>query len=204
MSAAAQTRIKRIGIYSGTFDPVHTGHVAFAIQALQVAKLDEIYFLPERQPRDKQGVAHFAHRVAMLNRAARPYPQFHVLELTDISFSVERTLPKLHRRFSGNQLVFLFGSDIIAGLMSWPKVERLLNKCELVIGVRNKYDIEGVKRQITEWPIQPANLTIFVSYAPDVSSGNVREALRRRENVHGLLSSVQRYSDHNWLYVSFS
>jgi nicotinate-nucleotide adenylyltransferase len=204
MRGALPNTIKRIGIYAGTFDPVHTGHVAFAIQALQVAKLDEIYFLPERQPRNKQGVAHFAHRVAMLNRAARPYQQFHVLELTDINFSSERTLPKLQRQFSGNQLVFLFGSDVIDGLMSWPKVERILNDCELIIGVRHEDDIEGIKQQIMEWPIQPANLTIFASYAPDVSSGNIREALRKRENVHGLLSSVQRYSDHHWLYVSFS
>jgi cytidyltransferase-like protein len=59
----------RIGIYSGTFDPVHAGHMAFALQAMQEAKLDRLYFLPERRPRYKQGVEHFAHRVAMLERA---------------------------------------------------------------------------------------------------------------------------------------
>lgn len=195
---------KRIGIYAGTFDPVHTGHVAFALQAVQVAKLDKMYFLPERQPRHKQGTEHFVHRVAMLKRAAKPHPQFQVLELPDVSFSVERTLPRLQRQFSGNQLVFLFGSDVIPGFMEWPKAERLLKHCELVIGVRNQDDLLYVKQQITNWPIQPTNLSIFASYAPDVSSGSVREALRRRENIHGLLTSVQRYSDHNWLYVSFN
>src|SRR5271170_320213 len=102
-------KTKRIGIYSGTFDPVHSGHVAFALQAMKDARLDLIYFLPERRPRHKQGVAHFAHRIAMLKHAARPYRNFKVMELTDISFLPERTIPKLCREFSGHQLVFLFG-----------------------------------------------------------------------------------------------
>ena len=46
----------RIGIYAGTFDPVHAGHVAFALQSLEAAKLDRVYFLPERRPRGKRQV----------------------------------------------------------------------------------------------------------------------------------------------------
>ncbi len=194
----------RIGIYAGTFDPVHTGHIAFALQSLEVARLDEIYFLPERQPRHKEGVEHLAHRIAMLKRAALPYKRFHVLELPDINFSVERTLPRLEQKFKGIQLVFLFGSDVVSTIMEWPKAERLVRECELVIGVRSEDDEEKIKQQISNWPIQPADLIIFTSYAPHVSSGRVREALRRHQKTNGLLSSVQRYSDHNWLYVSFS
>jgi nicotinate-nucleotide adenylyltransferase len=69
----------RIGIYSGTFDPVHSGHISFALQSLKAAKLDKVYFLPERRPRNKQQVEHFGHRVAMLKRAIKPYPEFNVL-----------------------------------------------------------------------------------------------------------------------------
>jgi nicotinate (nicotinamide) nucleotide adenylyltransferase len=196
--------IKRIGIYAGTFDPVHTGHIAFALQSLQVADLDAVYFLPERQPRNKQGVEHFAHRVAMLRRAAQPHPQFHVLELPDVNFSTERTIPRLRHIFPDEQLVFLFGSDIVSNLMNWPKAESLLRHCELVIGVRDQDDVIKIQKQISEWPIQPADLIIFTSFAPHVSSGSIREALRSRTYVKGLLSSVQRYSDHHWLYVSFS
>jgi nicotinate-nucleotide adenylyltransferase len=196
--------IKRIGIYAGTFDPVHTGHIAFALQSLQVADLDAVYFLPERQPRNKQGVEHFAHRVAMLRRAAQPHPQFHVLELPDVNFSTERTIPRLRHIFPDEQLVFLFGSDIVSNLMNWPKAESLLRHCELVIGVRDQDDVIKIQKQISEWPIQPADLIIFPSFAPHVSSGSIREALRSRTYVKGLLSSVQRYSDHHWLYVSFS
>ena len=193
----------RIGIYAGAFDPVHAGHIAFALQALQTARLDKVYFLPERRPRNKQGVEHFGHRVAMLTRASAPHRQFGVLEYVDISFSVARTLPRLKKQFGSSQLVFLFGSDAIAGLPTWPNAAQLLADCELVVGVRGSENIELVQRQVAAWPTQPKALKVFDSYAPDVSSGAVREALRRRQPGRGLLSSVAHYSNVHWLYVSF-
>ena len=192
----------RVGIYAGTFDPVHAGHVAFALQALQTTKLDKIYFLPERRPRNKQHVEHFGHRVAMLDRALRPHPKLEVLELVDISFSAERTLPKLRQLFGDAELVLLFGSDIIPQLQAWPQSELLLKGNELVIGLRFQDDRASIKSIVEAWPVQPKSVTIFPSYAPDVSSGRVREALRRRRKAKGILNSVERYSDHNWLYVS--
>lgn len=192
----------RIGIYAGTFDPVHAGHVTFALQSLKAAKLDKIYFLPERRPRSKQHVEHFGHRVAMLKRALQPHSALSVIELVDVSFSVEKTLPKLNRRFPSTQLVFLFGSDVVSGLQAWPKAERLLAGHELVIGLRHQENRQEMHKIVENWPVQPPAVTIFPSYAPEVSSGRIREALRLRKKAPGVLKSVERYSDRNWLYVS--
>ncbi len=195
---------RRIGIYAGTFDPVHSGHIAFALQALRAVNLDKIYFLPERRPRDKQQVEHFGHRVAMLKQALKPYPEFSMLELVEVSFSVERTLPKLRQKFKDSQLVFLFGSDVAIGLAAWPNVKQLLASAELVIGLRNQDDRHSLHTVIEDWPIAPEAVSILNSFAPDVSSGNVRDALRKRQSAAGLLTSVERYSDHHWLYISLS
>lgn len=194
----------RIGIYAGTFDPVHAGHITFALQSLQAAQLDKVYFLPERRPRNKHHVEHFGHRVAMLKRAAAPYPQFGVLELVDVSFSVEKTLPELRQRFKGAELIFLFGSDILPRLQDWPKIDRLLLDNELVIGLRENDDRQKLRHLVEAWPVPPKALTMFDSYAPEVSSGRVRDALRRRQPAPGLLTSVERYSDRHWLYVSLA
>jgi nicotinate-nucleotide adenylyltransferase len=197
--------MKRIGIYAGTFDPVHSGHIAFALQALQAANLDKIYFLPERRPRNKQQVEHFGHRAGMLERALRPHPQLEVLELVDVNLSVERTLPKLQQQFADSQLVFLFGSDIVPGLANWPNAARFLRGVELVIAIRSRDDRASLRDIIESWPSQPKSVTIFDSYAPDVSSRVVREALRQgKPAVPGLLTSVERYSDRHWLYVSLA
>jgi nicotinate-nucleotide adenylyltransferase len=194
----------RIGIYAGTFDPVHAGHVAFALQSLQAAQLDRVYFLPERRPRAKQQVEHFGHRVAMLNRALQPHPQCEVLELVDVSFSVQRTLPSLQQQFPGDELVFLFGSDVISGLADWPNVEQLLKACELVVGLRQNDDRAAIHQIVESWQAQPKAVTIFPSFAPHVSSGKIRQALREHQAADGVLKSVERYSDRNWLYVSLS
>lgn len=202
MSESSQSR--RIGIYAGTFDPVHAGHVTFALQVLKAAELDKVYFLPERRPRGKQQVEHFGHRVAMLRRALGPHPRFEVLEMVDVSFSVRRTVPQLQRQFKDAELIFLFGSDVVPGLADWPQADQLLLDHELVIGLRAQDDHDSLKAIIESWPVSPKLVTMFPSYAPDVSSGVVREALRRHQAVPGLLTSVERYSDRHWLYVSLA
>ena len=195
---------KRIGIYAGTFDPVHTGHITFALQSLEAANLDEIYFLPERRPRNKQQVEHFGHRVAMLRRAIKPHPQFGVLELVDVSFSINRTLPFLKREFPKSQLVFLFGSDIVPGLADWPNADKLIKDGELIIGIRSQDDRDTIRGIVQKWKDQPKAVTIFDSFAPAVSSGKIRDALRKRQPTYGVLKSVERYSDRHWLYVSLA
>jgi len=192
----------RVGIYAGTFDPVHSGHITFALEAIDRASLDALYFLPERKPRHKKGVEHFGHRVAMLRRAIKPHPKFRILELHDISFNMERTLPALLAKFPDSQLAFLFGSDAIEYLPNWPMSNRLLLNNELVIGIRSSDKISEVEASIRRWHTQPKAVTIFNSFAPAVSSRDVREALRSQGHAKGALSSVKRYSVQNWLYVS--
>lgn len=192
----------RIGIYSGTFDPVHSGHIAFALQSQAAGNLDSVYFLPERRPRAKTQVEHYAHRVAMLKRALRPHPQFEVMEMVDAKFSVGKTLPALAKLFPSSQLVFLFGSDVIEGLASWPHADQLLKEGELIIGLRNQDKRDAIKKVISGWKTKSPAITIFNSYAPHVSSGKIRSAIRKRKPTSGLLASVERYSDNHWLYIS--
>lgn len=195
---------RRIGVYAGTFNPVHTGHISFALQALEQAELDSVYFLPERRPRHKSGVEHFGHRVAMLKQAARPHPKFSVLELDDVSFSVARTLPRLQARFGTDYIVLLFGSDVVKSLPSWPQAKQLLSNCEFIIGCREEDNPETIERLVTGWANKPKEYAVLTSYAPKVSSGRVRAALQQRQPVQGILKSVERYSNQNWLYVSLA
>lgn len=195
--------MSRVGIYSGAFNPVHAGHVAFALQALEVADLDMVYFLPERRPRDKPGVEHFGHRVAMLRQALKPYRRLRIIELNDVSFSIKRTLPELRELLPDATLVFLVGSDVVLHMQEWPLVERLFERAELVVGRRQHQTIAEIKRTIAAWP-SPPPVMLINSYAPDVSSSAVRAALQSRKQAKGLLKSVAKYSNHHWLYVSLS
>jgi len=193
----------RIGIYAGAFDPVHAGHVAFALQAVQSSALDQVVFMPERRPRSKPSVEHYAHRVAMLKAALAPHPNLAVMEVVDRHFTVRRILPLLQVTFPDAQLVLLMGSDTIDSLPLWPYVNRLLSAAELVVGLRADHNSEAVEALIADWPLQkPSNLVVFNSYAPDVSSSRIRQALRTNQSAKGLLASVRRYSRQEWLYAS--
>ncbi len=194
---------KRIGIYSGTFDPVHAGHLSFALQAMAAAKLDAVYFVPERRPRYKVGTEHFGHRVAMLQHAMKPHKHFGVIELEDVSFTVERTLPRLRKRFPNDQLVFLIGSDVTQHMAQWPGIEHLARTVELVVGVRSSEQTDAVPAAL-EQLFKAQAITVVQSFAATVSSRSVRDALRRRSYTPGLLRSVERYSNHNWLYISLA
>lgn len=198
------TNTKRIGIYAGTFDPVHAGHISFALQALEIGQLDVVYFMPERRPREKVGVEHFGHRVAMLKKATRPHRRLKVIELEDVSFTVKTSLSRLKKQFSGAQLVFLAGSDVAQHIPLWDNAARLLSSSELFVGLRATDNMNIVTESIRRWPVQPQALHVCESQAPQVSSHIIREALRERRYTPGLLTSVARYSDRNWLYVSLA
>jgi nicotinate-nucleotide adenylyltransferase len=188
---------KRIGIFAGTFNPIHSGHISFALQALETAGIDKIYLMPERRPRHKTNVEHYGHRVAMIRRALLPHPRLEVLETDDVSFTVNRTLPRLKNSFKGSELIFLVGSDVVPHILDWPGGSKLLAEHELIIGQR----ADMLETPLIEAPVL-RRLQILDHPAPEISSREVRKGLRERRYVRGLLSSVVHYSNRNWLYVS--
>lgn len=193
---------KRVGIYAGVFNPVHAGHIAFALQAMAAAQLDKLYFVPERRPYHKTGVEHYAHRVGMLKKACAPYRKFGVVELSDMSLTIKRTVPQLRQRFAGAELIFIFGSDAIASLPMWPHADLFLQSTEFLIGVRSGHQAQAVGDMMRAWKTPPKKFAVIESYAPNVSSTSIREALQQRSRAEGLLASVARYSNRHWLYVS--
>lgn len=198
----SRIKTRRIGIYAGTFDPVHVGHITFALQAIETAKLDQVVFLPERIPRRKSGVEHYGHRVAMLKGATAPHPSMAVLELTDKNFTIARTWPQLQTIFQRSDLSLLVGSDVLTHMQRWPLIEKLLPDCEVVVGTRADDELGTAELLVRTWPQAPKQLHVVRSYSPEVSSTNVRLAIGKRAHTHGLLASVHRYASANWLYVS--
>ncbi|HSE61036.1 MAG TPA: nicotinate-nicotinamide nucleotide adenylyltransferase [Candidatus Saccharimonadales bacterium] len=155
---------QRIGIFAGTFDPVHHGHIAFAKAAIKLCHLDKVVFLAEPNPRGKVGVTSVAQRVAMLQLAVRHDPALEVLRLPDHQFTVAKTLPKLRQRYNNAQLVMLFGSDVAATLHLWADADTLLAQTELAVGFR-----EGVA------PLLSVRATIIPTAHAHVAASHIRQ-----------------------------
>ncbi|HUD10485.1 MAG TPA: nicotinate-nicotinamide nucleotide adenylyltransferase [Candidatus Saccharimonadales bacterium] len=198
----------KIGIFAGAFDPVHAGHITFALQAAKEAKLTKVVFLPERRPRNKPAVEHFGHRTAMITRAIRPYQNLALLELPDLSFDVPHTLPKLQKEFPDAALVFLMGSDAAQKLTSpsWSpdELSTYLQTAGLIIAMRKSDDLTTIQKTLADLPVQPRSVHSITTSEQHISSSKIRQALRRNQPTTGLLPSVYRYTRDQWLYASLT
>lgn len=192
----------RIGIFAGVFDPVHAGHIGFALRAIQDADLDEVYFMPERMPRQSPGTEHYGHRVAMIRRALEPHASLGLLELVDKQFSVNRTLPQLMKIFPDTEIVMLMGAEAFSDIVEWVNVSRLTNSVRFMVGVRDQDELQAITTTIAALSMPPTRVTIIDNDRPSVSSSGIRHALRQNLGVAGLLPSVSRYAKREWLYVT--
>lgn len=129
----------RIGVFGGTFDPIHCGHLLCAAQVREGLLLDRILFIPTGRPPHKQGSPVLAphHRLAMTQLATNSYSDFFVsvleVERPGCSYSVD-TVAALQRQFSADaELYFILGSDAFEQIDSWKDTDRLLHSCHLVV-----------------------------------------------------------------------
>lgn len=196
--------MKKVGILAGTFDPVHDGHLMFALQAIDECKLDKVFFLVEPRPRRKQGVRALEHRIRMVQIAIAKESRFSTIILEQARFSVDQTMPLLKELFKGAQLYLLLGDDVVNHLAEWPHVDELLRDVCFVIGVRDQ-ELGVVENDIQA--LQKARgikikHNLIKSAAPSFASRQIRLSLKRGQELHGLRGEVLDYIRQNRLYES--
>jgi nicotinate-nucleotide adenylyltransferase len=127
----------RIGIFGGTFDPVHLGHLILAEQCRAQAALDEVWFVPGYSPPHKdKSVTRFEQRCDMLELAVAGHPTFRIdrseKELDPPSYTA-RTLEHLHARHPGTEFFLLLGSDCLPDFPGWYEPQRIIALAGLVV-----------------------------------------------------------------------
>lgn len=192
--------IQKIGIFAGTFDPIHDGHVAFARLALERG-LDKVYFLPEPRPRRKQGVRALEHRLAMINLAIADDERLGSIKLEQARFTPHETLPVLQERFKGMQIVLLFGDDVIAHIADWPHVADLVQSVELLVAVRH----HNQDKLVRTFDILHRTSGLSFAYSlvepgkQSVSSSKIRAGLKTMD-MAGIHTQVAEYIRKHRLY----
>jgi nicotinate-nucleotide adenylyltransferase len=127
----------RLGIFGGSFDPVHYGHLILAEQCREQCRLDEVWFVPAASPPHKPGLtlAPEAARVEMLQFALAGNPDFRIsrveLDRGGVSYSVQ-TLQQLHDEDPSRELFFLIGADSLRDFPTWREPERIAELATLV------------------------------------------------------------------------
>jgi nicotinate-nucleotide adenylyltransferase len=170
--------LKKIGIFGGTFDPIHLGHVLLARDALEQLPLDSLLFIPAARSPHKLGQQAAAPdlRAEMIRAAIEGEPRFCLDELELArpapSYSVD-TIETLKRREPDAEFVFLIGEDNVARLPSWHRFAELQKMVQFVVldrsGLKSEHAYPAIRRHV------------------DISATDIRNRVARGQSIRYLV-----------------
>jgi nicotinate-nucleotide adenylyltransferase len=181
----------RLGVFGGTFDPIHLGHLIAAELAAELVELDQVLFVPAGQPwhRPRPPVASARDRLAMVQLAIAGNSRFEVstvdLEREGPTYTDE-TLLALQRTYPAAQLVLLLGQDSLAHLVSWRRPERVGELAEIAAFARP--DSPPIDFAVLEPVIPRARERIRCLATPliAISASLIRERVRAGRSIRYL------------------
>jgi nicotinate-nucleotide adenylyltransferase len=190
----------RLGLYGGTFDPIHLGHLILAEACRQACGLDRVWFVVAGAPPHKPGGrTDVAHRLEMARLAVAGHPAFEVSEVEARTpgphYSVE-TLETIGRDRPGDELFFLIGADSLVDLPHWREPDRILRLAGLVVANRPGFEPPAPEpppgaRRIHRVTIPPIGL----------ASHEIRRLRREGRSVrYQIPRAVEAYIDAHGLY----
>ena len=213
---------RRIGVFGGTFDPIHIAHLRCAEEARETLDLDRILFVPAADPphKTRQAVTPAHHRLAMVRLATAGNKRFRVsnieIERNGPSYTVD-TLRSLRLRLGpAAHLTLLVGLDAFRDLGTWKEYRTLFTLADLAVwsrppGARGRSrallpvaarrDFCYAEDQTTLIHNTGTRIHFLTVTALDISASDIRQRLRRGHSVRYLLSSaVERYVTREGLY----
>lgn len=220
----AERDLTLIGVFGGTFDPIHYGHLRIAQEIAELLSMKELRFIPAGAPRLRHSpMASPEHRAAMVRAALTDYPGF-VLDEREVlragvSYSVD-TLTELRQELGDDvALCFIIGADAFARLDGWHRWKELLGLCHFVVAcrlgheaspdrdklspqIRAEYDRRAVSSPEALRSARSGHVFMASTRLHDVSATRIRERIAQGRDVSDLLPpAVLDYIEANRLYV---
>ena len=207
----------RLGILGGMFDPVHNGHVAAALSAVESMDLDLLKMVPCHIPNHReQHQLSAQHRLKMLRLALRREIKLAVDDCEilrgGVSYAVD-TVAEMRAGGNWDQIVFVLGADALNGLPQWHEWRALLQACHLFVLGRQSHSIDAdvaleiglEKRRVAKpehlFEAETGRIFFAEDFDVELSSTQVRELLTKGGEVASLLNAqVYKYISHYALY----
>jgi nicotinate-nucleotide adenylyltransferase len=211
---------QRIGLFGGTFDPIHVGHLRSAQEVQEAFQLERVIFIVAATPPHKldRPIIATRHRWNMVKGAIANNPCF---ALSDVeirregtSYSIE-TISYYHRHLKeGERLFFIVGADAFLEIETWKDYPRLFTVCDFIVISRPNFDpmqapvlaSEGFKKVDREASfLHPSghSLYLFRVTPLGISSTDIRKAVRERRSINYLVpKEVGKYIAKEGLYRS--
>ncbi len=187
--------MKKIGLYFGTFNPIHIGHLAIANHMAEYSDLDELWMVvtPHNPHKKKSSLLDNHHRYEMVYRATQSYPKLHP---SDIEFKLPQpnytvnTLIYLQEKYPEDEFHLIMGEDNLKSFHKWKNYEVILEKHHIYVYPRIAEGV--VENQFTDHPkIHRIDAPIM-----EISSTFIRKAIPLDKNIRPLLPEpVWEYID---------
>ena len=197
----------KIGIYGGTFNPPHTGHMHAARQAVQILGLDKLLLIPDRIAPHKKipaGSPTPEQRLQMLRIAAAGEPK---MEVSDIELKREGasftylTVEALREMYPDAELTLLMGTDMFLSFETWKHPERITKNATLAVLYRGeKGEKASIEAQKKRFEAQGAKVELVENQVLSISSTQLRRLIAFRCADEFLPSGVDAYIRENGLY----
>ena len=207
--------LKRIGLFGGSFDPPHLGHLILAEQCRVQANLDQILFIPTYQAPHKKNAGNSTHhceshhRVKMLQLVVKENPNFelHLCEIrrqgTSYTFETITELLKEYPR-EDFRLFFLIGADSLADLHHWYKIEEILEQIDFVTVNREPYREELLQKSVASFSQKYQQQLLknrIVIPTIGISSTQLRTHIGQKKSIRYLIPEmVEHYIKEHQLY----
>lgn len=200
-----EPELPRLGVFGGTFDPPHVGHLILAQVALNALGLERVLFVPAAQPPHKQGqnVTAPLHRFAMLQRAIAGNPQFEISRVDMDRQGPHYTsdmLSILRAQHRGYDLFFLMGADSLSDLMTWRAPEWIIAQATLAVMRRPG---TAVNLEVLETRLPGVRERVVLVDAPliEIAASTLRQTIRNGHSIrYQVPDAVLEYITQQRLY----
>jgi len=172
-----------IGLYFGSFNPIHHGHLIIANFVCQNSDLDQLWFVvsPQNPLKPSAGLLNEYHRLYLVNTAVEGENK---LRATDIEFKLPRpsytidTLTYLQEKYPHHEFSIIMGSDSFQNLSNWKNYDLILKNFRLFVYMRAGYEINGT--------VAP-NIVILQAPLLQISATHIRNNIRTRKSIRYLV-----------------
>jgi nicotinate-nucleotide adenylyltransferase len=201
----------RIGIFGGTFDPVHYGHLIVAEQAREQAELDQVWFVVSARPPHKadQAITSFERRAEMLSLALAGQEHRFKVDVTEkdragLSYTAD-TLDALATRHPGTDWFLILGADSVKDLPTWHEPIRIVRQATILAAARRGYEVWSANELASRMGADSKEVRLRTVEVPqvDIASRDLRlRASEGRSLLFQLPRAVEVYIREKRLYAA--
>ncbi len=179
--------MKKIGLFFGSFNPVHIGHLILANYILENTDMEELWFVvsPQNPFKDKKSLLKDHNRLDMVQAALKNYPK---MRASNIEFSLPKpsytidTLAYLHEKFPDYTFALIMGEDNLGSLAKWKNADTLVNRHQIIVYPR----IFSGEKKDSEY-LQHENISIVNAPIIELSATEIRNMIKEGKNVRPML-----------------